>query len=83
MQAIGFKAQLYLNQILTTKMKHMLKYIFSLVFLLCFSVENLAQDKSKDTLKTPQRYGLRVGVDLHRLTKSLYDVNYKGFIFVS
>ena len=63
-------------------MKHMLKYIFSLVFLLCFSVENNAQDKTKDTIKIPQRYGLRVGVDLHRLTKSLYDDSYKGLEFV-
>lgn len=63
-------------------MKHMLKYIFSLVFLLCFSMENTAQEKSKDTVKIPQRYGLRLGVDMHRLTKSLYDDNYKGLELV-
>ena len=63
-------------------MKHMLKYIFSLVFLLCFSIESDAQDKAKDTIKIPQRYGLRIGVDLHRLTKSLYDDNYKGLELV-
>ena len=60
----------------------MLKYIFSLVFLLCFSIESDAQDKAKDTIKIPQRYGLRIGVDLHRLTKSLYDDNYKGLELV-
>ncbi len=63
-------------------MKHMLKYIFSLVLLLCFSIESDAQNKAKDTVKIPQRYGLRVGVDLHRLTKSLYDHNYKGLELV-
>ena len=63
-------------------MKHMLKYIFSLVFLLCFSIESDAQDKAKDTIKISQRYGLRIGVDLHRLTKSLYDDNYKGLELV-
>lgn len=63
-------------------MKHMLKYIFSLVFILCFSIESKAQEKAKDTIKIPQRYGLRVGVDLHRLTKSLYDDSYKGLEFV-
>lgn len=63
-------------------MKHMLKYIFSLVLLLCFSIESNAQNKTKDTVKIPQRYGLRVGVDLHRLTKSLYDDNYKGLELV-
>jgi hypothetical protein len=60
----------------------MLKYIFSLVLLLCFSIESNAQNKTKDTVKIPQRYGLRLGVDLHRLTKSLYDDNYKGLELV-
>jgi hypothetical protein len=60
----------------------MLKYIFSLVLLLCFSIESNAQNKVKDTVKIPQRYGLRVGVDVHRLTKSLYDDNYKGLELV-
>lgn len=64
------------------KMKHMLKYIFSLVFLFCFSVKMEAQSKSKDTVKISQRYGLRIGVDLHRLTKSLYDQNYRGLELV-
>jgi hypothetical protein len=60
----------------------MLKYIFSLVLLLFFSIKSNAQNKTKDTVKIPQRYGLRVGVDLHRLTKSLYDDNYKGLELV-
>lgn len=63
-------------------MKHMLKYIFSLVFLLCFSMENYAQEQAKDTVRIPQRYGLRLGIDLHRLTKSFYDDNYKGLELV-
>ena len=33
---------------------------------------------AQDTIKKyPERYGLRVGVDLHRLAKSFYDDNYK------
>jgi hypothetical protein len=60
----------------------MLKYIFSLVFLLCFSIESNAQDKTKDTVKIPQRFGLRLGIDAHRLTKSLYNDNYKGLELV-
>lgn len=63
-------------------MKHILKYIFSLIFFLIFSTESNAQEQSKDTLKIPQRYGLRIGVDAHRLTKSLYDSNYKGLELV-
>ena len=40
--------------------------------------------KRSDTLQNgkTQRYGVRVGVDLHRLAKSFYDDNYKGFEIV-
>jgi hypothetical protein len=58
-------------------MKHILKFTFSLVVL--FSIVGNAQDTIS---KYPQRYGLRVGVDLHRLTKSFYDSNYKGLEIV-
>lgn len=60
----------------------MLKSIFSLVFLLFVSVNSNAQEQTKDTVRIPQRYGLRLGVDLHRLTKSLYDDEYKGLELV-
>jgi hypothetical protein len=59
------------------KMKHILKFTFSLVVL--FSIAGNAQDSIQ---KFPERYGLRVGVDLHRLTKSLYDNNYRGLEIV-
>ena len=55
-------------------MKLMLKYIFSLIVVF-FSIKGNAQDTIK---KYPERYGLRVGIDLHRLSKSFYDKNYKG-----
>lgn len=61
-------------------MKHILKYIFSLIFMLLFSGNGTAQEK--DTLKIPQRYGLRMGIDAHRLTKSLYNNYYKGLELV-
>jgi hypothetical protein len=48
--------------------------------MLLFSENGLAQEK--DTLKIPQRYGLRLGIDVHRLTKSLYNDNYKGLELV-
>ena len=63
-------------------MKYMLKFIFSLA-LLCFSVMGTAQTKDTTKVVYPERYGLRVGVDLHRLTKSLYDSNYKGLEVVA
>ena len=63
-------------------MKYMLRFIFSIA-LLCFSI--IGNEQKKDTTKVvyPERYGLRVGVDLHRLTKSFYDDNYKGLEVVA
>ncbi|WP_396168244.1 DUF6048 family protein [Flavobacterium sp.] len=47
------------------------------------------KDTTKDTTKTDtivplkkDRYGLRVGLDLYRLTRGLYDKNYKGIELV-
>ncbi|KAF2081632.1 DUF6048 family protein [Flavobacterium sharifuzzamanii] len=36
----------------------------------------------KDSVVKTDRYGLRVGVDLYKLTRGLYDKNYKGVEFV-
>lgn len=38
------------------------------------------QEATKDSIKT-DRYGLRVGVDLYKLTRGLYDKDYKGVEF--
>jgi uncharacterized protein DUF6048 len=64
-------------------MKHTLKSIFSWALVLV-SLSTFAQEKVKDTVKQgkTERYGVRVGVDLHRLTKSFYDKDYKGFEIV-
>ena len=63
-------------------MKYMLRFIFSIT-LLCFSLIGNAQKKDTTKVSYPERYGLRVGVDLHRLTKSFYDDNYKGLEVVA
>jgi hypothetical protein len=47
---------------------------------MCFSISEA--QKTKDTVRIPQRYGLRLGVDVHRLSKSFYDDNYKGLELV-
>ena len=60
----------------------MLRFIFSIA-LLCFSIIGNAQKKDTTKVVYPERYGLRVGVDLHRLTKSCYDDNYKGLEVVA
>jgi hypothetical protein len=59
-------------------MKYMSKFIFSLS-LVCVSL--LANAQTKDTAKImyPERYGLRVGVDLHKIARSFYEKNYRGF----
>jgi hypothetical protein len=63
-------------------MKYMSRFIFSII-LLCFSIIGSAQKKDSTKVVYPERYGLRVGVDLHRLTKSFYDDNYKGLEVVA
>ncbi|PBJ12402.1 DUF6048 family protein [Flavobacterium sp. ACN6] len=40
------------------------------------------QEVKKDSVIKTDRYGLRVGVDLYKLTRGLYDKDYKGVEFV-
>ncbi|MEN2487405.1 DUF6048 family protein [Flavobacterium sp. B11] len=40
------------------------------------------QETQKDSVVKTDRYGLRVGVDLYKLTRGLYDKDYKGVEFV-
>ncbi len=56
----------------------MLKYFFKLLILLGFSLN--AQNDSIPIYQ--DRYGLRAGVDLQRLSRSLYDNNYTGLELV-
>lgn len=68
-------------------MKHISRSICSL--LLLGSLSLAAQEKpaaaTKDTVAAPvksDRYGLRVGVDLHRLSRSFYDDGFRGIEIV-
>ena len=65
-------------------MKHMSKSIFSIILIISVSLTALSQEtkQKSDTIKIPQRYGLRLGLDLHRITKSFYDKNYRGLEIV-
>ncbi|MGX7668531.1 DUF6048 family protein [Flavobacterium pedocola] len=73
-------------------MKHTLKSIFNIALLLVSlstsaqdsSVSEQAKQKAKDTVASgkTERYGIRVGADLHRLAKSVYDKDYRGFEIV-
>lgn len=65
-------------------MKHISISIYSLLLLASFS--GFTQEKPvTDSVKSvsppvkSDRYGIRVGVDLHRLSRSLYDDKFRGF----
>ncbi len=61
-------------------MKHISGYFCSILLLCSFS--GFAQDEiPADTVAAPvktDRYGIRVGVDLHRLSRSFYDDGFRG-----
>jgi len=61
----------------------MLKYIFSF-FLLLISFSGNAQEATKKDSIAPktERYGIRFGADLFKLTRSFYDKNYRGLELV-
>jgi hypothetical protein len=72
-------------------MKSTLKYTFSLClvlfsFLVTAQETTIVKDSSsvkKDSVKPKtERYGLRLGLDLFKLTRSFYDKNYKGLELV-
>ena len=56
----------------------MLRFIFSLS-LVCISLVGNAQTKDTAKVMYPERYGLRVGVDLHKIARSFYEKDYRGF----
>ncbi|MFY0480989.1 DUF6048 family protein [Flavobacterium sp. PLA-1-15] len=66
-------------------MKHISTYIsYSLILILCSS-SIVAQEKKTDSTATPvieQRYGIRFGVDLLKIARTVYDKDYKGFEIV-
>lgn len=66
------------------KKKHTLAYSISLTVMLLFCANLHAQNdsipsKTKDTLKIPQKYGLRVGIDTGKIIRSFVDSDFKGF----
>lgn len=59
-------------------MKRTLIFIFS-----CLTWVASAQDKPKDSVPAKtERYGIRVGADMFRLARSVYDENYRGLELV-
>lgn len=65
------------------KMKHISKYYFSILWILC-SISVHAQQK--DTIVTPpkiERYGIRVGADLSKIARTIFDSDYQGLELVA
>lgn len=71
-------------------MKYMLKCFFSLFLVLCSFFTSAQKATVKDSTLTKkdsvkpktERYGLRVGIDLSKLTRSFYEKDYKGLELV-
>lgn len=63
-------------------MKHISKYSFSLLLILCsLSVDAQENDTIVVTPKI-ERYGIRLGADLSKIARTLYDNNYQGLELV-
>jgi len=60
----------------------MLKYIFSFMLFASYAkAKAQEQEQKKDSVIYIDRYGLRIGTDIYKLTRNLYDKDYKGFEF--
>ena len=69
-------------------MKHILKFIFSIsIVMISFSIQSQEKKATKTTKNDsvavyPERYGVRFGLDLYKLSRSVYEKNYKGLEIV-
>jgi len=63
-------------------MKHTSKFTFSTLLILLSFLVNAQQKKTDSIPPKIERYGIRVGADLFKLTRSFYDKNYKGLELV-
>ncbi|MSP84669.1 MAG: hypothetical protein EXR18_02420 [Flavobacteriaceae bacterium] len=63
-------------------MKHTSKFTFSIILILLSFLVNAQQKKTDSIPPKIERFGIRVGADLFKLTRSFYDKNYKGIEFV-
>lgn len=61
-------------------MNRILKFTFNLILFTTLTAK--AQEAGSKSVPFPDRYGLRVGIDLHRLSKSFYDNTYQGLELV-
>lgn len=65
------------------KMKHILKFSFSILWILC-SISIQAQEKDTITVVPKiERYGIRVGADLSKIVQTIIDKDYQGLELVA
>lgn len=64
---------------LKTKTMSMSKSFFSLFLLVSMAVTAQEAKKTDSIIPRTERYGLRVGTDLYKIARSIYDKDYKGF----
>lgn len=64
-------------------MKHISKFTFSIALMLVSLLTQAQVTTEKDSIAPKmERYGLRVGVDLFKLTRSFYEDKYRGLELV-
>jgi hypothetical protein len=63
-------------------MKHTSKFTFSIALILLSFLVNAQQKKTDSIPPKIERFGIRFGADIFKLTRSFYDKNYKGIEFV-
>ena len=63
-------------------MKHTSKFTFSIALILLTFLVNAQQKKTDSIPPKIEKFGIRFGADIFKLTRSFYDKNYKGIEFV-
>ena len=63
-------------------MKHTSKFTFSIALILLSFLVNAQQKKTDSIPPKIEKFGIRFGADIFKLTRSFYDKNYKGIEFV-
>ncbi|MCR9183452.1 MAG: DUF6048 family protein [Flavobacteriaceae bacterium] len=60
-------------------MKHIFLSFISLLFFVPFSKAQTTSETTNDTLVHKEKFGLRVGIDLFKPARTLFDEDYSGF----
>ena len=64
-------------------MKHISRYYFNLILILCSSLIVAQEKDSIKAIPKIERYGIRVGADVSKIARTIYDTNYQGLELVA